>query len=275
MNDNAAMQREALRQQMLLRALWRDARPAVLQGWLRDAPERATRGLAAYRANAGAAAERALATTFPTVAALVGAESFVGLARAFWQAHAPKRGDLGELGADLPDFIAASEQLVSEAYLADSARLDWAVHRATRAADAAAEAADLQRLAEHDPSQLRLRLRPGCALVPSTWPIVAIWAAHRSDAPDRFAPVRTALDAWQGEIAFVWRDGFTVRVDALSSTADASFVQSLLAAHSLAQALDAAGPDFAFDRWLAQALQQRTLVAVDLPAASTPGTHPP
>jgi hypothetical protein len=27
---------EALRQQMLLRALWRDARPGVVEGWLRD-----------------------------------------------------------------------------------------------------------------------------------------------------------------------------------------------------------------------------------------------
>ena len=32
----AAEQKEALRQQMRLRALWRDARPGVVAGWLRD-----------------------------------------------------------------------------------------------------------------------------------------------------------------------------------------------------------------------------------------------
>ena len=53
------MNREGLRQQMLLRALWRD--DAALQGWVR-APARASavQGVAAYRGNAGALAERGL-----------------------------------------------------------------------------------------------------------------------------------------------------------------------------------------------------------------------
>ena len=50
--------KEALRQQMLLRALWRDAPPGVVGGWLRGAPERWRRGLQVYQANAGALAER-------------------------------------------------------------------------------------------------------------------------------------------------------------------------------------------------------------------------
>ena len=41
--------REALRQQMLLRALWRDARPGVVAGWMRDDPARFQRGLQAYQ----------------------------------------------------------------------------------------------------------------------------------------------------------------------------------------------------------------------------------
>ena len=45
---------------MLLRALLGDARPGVVGGWMRDGA-RLARGLAAYRANAGALAERALA----------------------------------------------------------------------------------------------------------------------------------------------------------------------------------------------------------------------
>ena len=39
----------------LLRALLNDARPGVVAGWMRDG-ERFGRGLAAYRANAGALA---------------------------------------------------------------------------------------------------------------------------------------------------------------------------------------------------------------------------
>ena len=76
--SDTALQKEALRQQMLLRALWRDARPGVVAGWMRDGA-RFARGLAAYQANAGALAERALGAAFPTIAALLGDESFARL----------------------------------------------------------------------------------------------------------------------------------------------------------------------------------------------------
>jgi hypothetical protein len=69
------------------------------------------------------------------LARILGREAFGALAQHFWHAHPPERGDLGEWGADLPDFIASREQLADVPYLPDSARLDWAVHRATRAVD--------------------------------------------------------------------------------------------------------------------------------------------
>ena len=88
-------QREALRQQMMLRALLGDARPAVVEGWLGGDATRKRAGLAAYRANAGALAERALAAAVPTVAQLLGDESFAGFARAFWTAHPPTEFRIG------------------------------------------------------------------------------------------------------------------------------------------------------------------------------------
>ncbi|MBA4175071.1 MAG: hypothetical protein C0505_00690 [Leptothrix sp. (in: Bacteria)] len=132
--------RETLRQQMLLRALLGDARPACVGGWLRapgpaGGPDPA-RGLAAYRANAGALAERALAAAYPTLQQLLGADSLAGLARHFWHRHPPQAGDIARGGADLADFIAAAPALADEPYLADLARLEWAVHCAATAADA-------------------------------------------------------------------------------------------------------------------------------------------
>ena len=62
--------KEALRQQMLLRALLGDARPGVVTGWLQ--PRQVQRGLATYKANAGALAEAALAAAFPTLQQLLG-----------------------------------------------------------------------------------------------------------------------------------------------------------------------------------------------------------
>jgi hypothetical protein len=255
------MNREALRQQMLLRALWRD--DAALQGWVR-APARASavHGVAAYRANAGALAERALGSAYPTVAALIGAESFAALARHFWQTHPPMRGDVGEWGEAMPAFIADSEQLASEPYLADCARLDWAVHAATRAADAnAAWPPALDALATTEPSQLRLQLSPGAAVIESLWPIVTLWQAHHGS--ESFDSVRAAFAAERAQTALVWRDdGFAVHVEALGSSADAAFSAASIDGRSLAAALDAAGPQFSFEHWLERALRSRWLMAL-------------
>lgn len=258
---NADLQREALRQQMLLRALLGDARPAVVEGWLRGSPARKRRGLQAYRANAGALAERALAAAYPTVAPLLGGESFAALARAFWQADPPRQGDAATWGDTLPDFIASAGQLADEPYLADVARLDWAVHQADRAADDDAPAAGLQHLTTRDPASLRLRLRAGHAVLCSAHPVHAIWAAHRSDAPDRFDPVREAFAAQRADAVRVRRQGLRVAVDRIDADT-ARFEQALLQPQALQTALTTAGPTFDIEAWLIDTLHRDGLAAV-------------
>jgi hypothetical protein len=257
---DAALQKEARRQQMLLRALWRDARPAVVGGWLRDGA-RFERGLEAYRANAFALAERALGAAFPTVQQLLGEESFGALARAFWHARPPERGDVGEWGEGLADFIDADGQLADTPYVADVARLEWALHAVERAADVDAAPSGVEKLADGDPAALRLLLRPGCALVVSRHPIVTILRAHRSAAADRFAPVRTAFAEGRAENAFVARRGWQADVSAIGD-AEARFARALLAGDTLAVALDAGGAGFAFEPWLIGALQSGAIVGV-------------
>jgi hypothetical protein len=260
--NTAAVQKETLRQQMLLRALWADARPGVVAGWLRETPPRTVRGLQAYRANAGALAERALTAAYPTVALLVGEESFAGLARALWFAMPPQCADIATWGEGLAGYIAAAPQLADEAYLPDVARLDWAVHIAEQAVDCG-PASGLERLVGADPGHVLLRLANGLALCHSAHPVASIWQAHRSTAADRFAGVREAFASGRGETALVWRDGFQAMVQALPE-ADARFVQALLDGQALASALDAAGSDFAFDRWLVQALQGGWLRGIEV-----------
>lgn len=255
---------EAQRQQSLLHALWRDAPSPALQGRLHAARDGAIeRGLGAYRANAGAIAERALQVAFPTIAALVGEAAFAALARDLWQQHPPERGDLGEWGAALPELMAAIPALASEPYLPDSARLDWRVHQASRAADGPAQPPALEALGTHPPEHLKLVLRPGCALMASAWPVASLWSAHQHADDGRFAEVRAALAAAVGEHAFVYREGWAVRVTALEPRA-AAFTAAVLAGSTLADALDSSGDDFAFEAWLVQALQGGWLVGVAL-----------
>lgn len=252
-------EREALRQQMLLRALLGDARPGVVAGWLRDGAG-FERGLAAYRANAGALAERALAAAFPTLQQLLGEESFGGLARAFWRRRPPLHGDIATWGGDLAAFMADDETLAPEPYLPDVARLEWAVHEAERAADAPPPSG-LERLGDSDPQALWLRLTPGTALLASPHPVATIWHAHRSDAPDRFAPVRAAFDAGRGEFVRVARVGWRATVTAVDA-AEHRFTAALQAARPLGSALSEAGAGFDFEVWLVDALQQQRLAAV-------------
>ena len=248
------------------------------KAWLAGPAPRATRGLQVYVANAGALAERALAAAFPTLTQLVGADSFAGLARAFWRHSPPLRGDIGQWGAALPLFIADAPQLASELCLADVARLDWAVHLAEQAGDGtddgmgdgdgegAGAATGLAQLASTDPALLWLRLAAGTAVVASPYPVATIWQAHRSSAADRFAPVRAAFAAGAGEHALVWRAGqatpFQAQVHGVPAPA-AHFTQAVIAGASLDAALQLAGDAFAFEPWLLAALQHGWLTGVD------------
>ena len=116
---------EARRQRQLLAALSLRGEPPAL----RERGARAERGLAAYRANASALAERALAAACPTLQAMLGEADFAALARAFWRDHPPQRGDLGEWGGELPGWIAAQAGLAEWPWLADSAWPARPLHR--------------------------------------------------------------------------------------------------------------------------------------------------
>jgi putative DNA-binding protein len=260
-----ALEHEQQRQQLLLRTLWRRAEDEALGAWLRPLNPglHAQRGLDAYRANAGASIERALAAGFPTVCALVGEESFAALARAHWHAHPPQRGDLAYAGEQLPEFIAASESLADVPYLADVARLDAAIEAAERAADAAWQGDTLALLGSHDPAQLFVELKPGTCVLSSPYPIVTIRDAHRAEGEDPFAAAREALAAGRGEHALVWRAGLRAQAQAIDE-ADAQWTRALLQGHSLAQALEQASPSFDFQRWLVAALQHGWLARIAL-----------
>lgn len=272
MSQLHAAQRELLRQQQLLRTLWRRVPDASLALWLREPTARAGQGLDAYRGNATASAERALAAAFPTVQQLMGEPSFAQLARVFWHRQPPRCGDLARYGDALADWIADDAQLASEPYLSDVARVDWAVHTIEHAADVQSPPQGLDLLAQLDPSQLVLRLRPALALVVSRWPVVTIWQAHCNNDADRFAPVRQAFAAHTAETALVARPQWRASVCAIDD-ASARFTAALQRGATLTAALDAAGATFQFEPWLHDAVRQQWLQAVepiDIPSGGTP-----
>ena len=125
----------------------------------------------------------ALAATFPTVQAVVGADFFRGLARAFIGRSLPSQPVLTEYGAGFPAFIAGHDAARDLPYLADVARLDWALNLAFHApAGGRLAAADLAALPADRLPSLRLGLAPGTVLVASPYPLDRIWAASQPGA---------------------------------------------------------------------------------------------
>jgi hypothetical protein len=217
-----------------------------------DAPTGLTggeRGLAVYRNNLRALSAQALAVSFPGVLEALGGDDFAALAWSFWRVHPPASGDLGEWGAALAAFLV--ERAGEDSGLPDIARLDWARHRAERAADSELDAPSLQLLGTQAPEALWLQLRPGVAVL-----------AQR-DGP-----------------LLVWREGWR-GVSQRLSAGEADFMRAVLGGAHLADALaagqvkgSASEADFDFGAWLQAALRNSWLQGVRQ-APNPHGTTPP
>jgi Putative DNA-binding domain len=214
------------------------------------------RGLQVYQANRAVLAERTLASTYPVIAQLVGVESFEPLARHFWQQHPPLRGDMGQWGEQLPEFLAHAPQLADEPVLADVARIEWALHRAASAPDAVLDAASFAMLAADDAQPVSLALSPGTYTLASAYPVVSIVNAHLQNLPtlDEAADL---LRLGLGEHALVWRQGFKPKLRSISP-GEYGLINGLKNSATLEAALDQASsnePAFDFNTWLSQAVQ--------------------
>ena len=119
---------------------------------------------------------KALRLTYPAIHRLVGADFFEAAAARFIARHPPRTAYLDQYGADFPDFLRNFQPAASLAYLANVARLEWAVSRAIHAADA--EPLDLARLAALSPQdQARVCFvpHPANGLLCADHPADTIW----------------------------------------------------------------------------------------------------
>ncbi|MGF6771518.1 hypothetical protein P3T18_004005 [Paraburkholderia sp. GAS199] len=159
-----------------------------------------------YRSSVHSHRNTALAGAYPVLLALVGETYFDALGAAYARVHPSQSGDLNAFGASLADFIAGYERQPRLRYIADLARLEWALHRAHFAADA--PALTPRAWAAIHPDDLldaRVAIHPACALVASPYAVGDIWSAHRTGAPlpaDPDTPNRVLVvrPRWHAEI---------------------------------------------------------------------------
>jgi Putative DNA-binding domain len=224
------------------------------------------RGLAAYRTNGHALAERSLLAAYPVVAALIGGDNFALLARDLWHRHPPQCGDLALWGDALPGFLHGNQQLADAPYLSDVARAEWALHRAAGAPDAVPDLPSFARLGQEDPQGLTLTLATGTTVIASLYPVASLISAHLFDSPS-LDDVAQRLRDGHRECVLVWRQGLRPRIAGIAPPA-AALVQALLAGADLPQALDAAGAieDTAepldFSAWLTAAVTDGLVIGV-------------
>jgi hypothetical protein len=209
-------------------------------------PARASDRIGVYRNAVFANYRNALRASFPVVLRLVGEPFFNAAVDAFVRAHPSVSGDLNVYGDAFGDFLAGYPHAADLPYLADVARLEWAVDEAQRAADTVhAPAEVLAALAATPPERLpamRLSLDPSCRLVASAFPILHIWRANQPRHDDD----RVSLD--EGADRIVVRRGAEGVVLVRIGAGEHAFLTALAAVAPFGGALAAAQrADAAFD----------------------------
>lgn len=220
--------------------------------------------LAIYRNTCHSTLLNALRLSFPAVQRLVGAQFFEGGAREFIRGHAPASAHLNEYGVDFPGFLAGFAPAAGLAYLADVARLEWAVNRALHAEDL--PRLDLARLALLDQSALArvsFSAHPAVSLLRLDFPADAIWRA----VLDQDEAAMAAIDLAGGPVhLLIERDATGVQVRRLGAPAW-EFTVRLCAGRPL-YAVIGDGPDGQLNAWLAEQLSSGRLVDFNLTAPS-------
>ena len=220
--------------------------------------------MAIYRRTIFANYHKALSASYPVVKRLTGAPFFHAAVEAFVAAHPSCSGDLNIYGEALDEFLTTYPAAADLPYLADVARLEWAIDEAHRAAEGTCTPETvLAALAVAPPARLpalRLRLEPSCRLVASPFPILRIWRTNQSGYS---GDDRIMLDEG-GDALLIRRAGNGISLERLAA-GDHAWLAALATGATLGAAIEAAqNADATFDLGVAlrEQIAAGTIIAV-------------
>lgn len=214
--------------------------------------------LRAYVDGYPARLEEALQEAFPAVAHLAGRGAFVGLTRRYARCAPRDVYNLSEIGRDLPALLARDPLGEELPFLADLARLEWAVQRAFHARLAAPfDPATVAGWSPDDWAAARVAFQPGTACVESGWPIRTLWDARATPVDE----IDVALED-RPERVLVHRVGHRVACDRID-VGEAAVLRALLAGRSLGEATGRLEPEQAeaLGGWTASWVRRGIVVA--------------
>jgi hypothetical protein len=135
-----------------------------------------------YRNTFLVALTRALRLCFPAVVKLVADDFFEGAAQIFIAEHLPRAAWLDRYGSEFADFLERFEPAQSVPYLAEVARLEWAVNVALHAEDTERlNPTKLTGVSAEDQARIRLIPEPSISLLELAYPVDLIWNAVLSN----------------------------------------------------------------------------------------------
>jgi hypothetical protein len=222
-------------QSAFLRAMFGPEEPELLKTIVGDGLLPAAR-LQIYRHHVLTSLTDVLQATFPVICRLVDERFFRYAADAYIRQHPPEAPCLFEYGTHFPAFLAAFPPCCHLEYLADVARLEWAMNTALHAeVHTPLDPAELSHLAPNDVAQLTFQFDPSVTLLDSPWPIDQIWRVHQADE-EVHAPVDLSAGGVSLEIRRWGDDVVFRRLDPAIYT----FRTTLVAGQALAIAAEAA-----------------------------------
>lgn len=138
------------------------------------------RSLALYRRLIRNNYVQALRITYPALRRLIGGRYFNTFARGYLKRYPSKSGDLFGYGRHFPLFLL---QLESPRLLVELARLEWACHEISQAAERPGVTLGwFEGLAAVDPACVKVHLQPTARLLRFSSPVHVVWQALQAES---------------------------------------------------------------------------------------------
>jgi hypothetical protein len=167
-----------------------------------------------YKNNVFSQLTKALKNIYPVCFKLVGEDFFNAMAVTYIRENPSVFVDLNEYGENFPPFIAAFAAAQLLPYLADTAKLEWALHRIYGAPDSADFPFEkFAAVATENPDKIIFHLTPLSSLIASSFPIQTILEANYNNAEAE----TIVLGPPQDYFYFIFRHHFDQQITLLSA----------------------------------------------------------
>ncbi len=166
-----------------------------------------------YRGSVSGLFTKVLAEIYPVCKRLLGDRFFDTMADRYIAVHPSISANVIHYGAQLPEFLEGFEPVSELPYLADTARLEWAWHRAFNACNSTPiNTSELESFDENQLYCTAFKLPPGSSLLHSVYPVDIIWQQNQ---PEVEQPASITLET-QDNYLLVRRSGFEVVINRIN-----------------------------------------------------------